>query len=462
MGNFPTGVTTTFTANTKAKSAEINTNFSDVVSWHNSFSKDLKNGTVYLQTSAKSADYTVTDTDGIRTILMTTGASNRTVTLPTAADNTGRLLRIKKIDTGAGTCIIDGENSETIEGSTTQTLMYFGEWIDLQCDGTMWHIVGKMILCNDPSNYSIAASVGSNALTLALKTRDGADPDSGDGIAFFFRNATSATGDVAVARAVAATSIVVSSGSTLGTVNGQASYLYLYAINNSGTVELAVSSTLFDDMSVQSTTAEGGAGAADSATVLYSTTARSNKAIKLIARIKNSQTTAGTWAAVPTEISLTQNQTPLSSLSFTNAAAEYAAFTRLGLMQYLHGTNYNNGNAPTVSCSATGASITRAVFMPYQTISGAWRLKFSINIAYTSGSGVSANFTVNSVTLKQVSGMTQAFSLSTFDGSGLAYSTGAAVAYSNNNTFYANITGTSTTMCASGDMELDSKPNWAY
>ena len=69
--------------------------------------------------------------------------------------------------------------------------------------------------------------------------------------------------------------------------------IYVYAIDNAGTVELAVSSTLLDQGSLQTTTAEGGAGAADSRFVLYSTTARSNVPIRLIGRIKSSQATAG-------------------------------------------------------------------------------------------------------------------------------------------------------------------------
>lgn len=141
MSNVPTGVTNTFAPNTKARSADVNTNFTDVKNWHSSFSYDLKNGTVYLKTSAKSADYTVLDTDGIHTILMTTGASDRTVTLPTAADNDGRLLKIVKVDSGAGFVIIDGEGLETVAGATTNTLHVQGAFIYLQCDGTEWHVL---------------------------------------------------------------------------------------------------------------------------------------------------------------------------------------------------------------------------------------------------------------------------------------------------------------------------------
>lgn len=159
-------------------------------------------------------------------------------------------------------------------------------------------------------NASIAASVGSSALTIALKTAAGADASATDPIYLAFRNATETIGTRNYRAVTAALSIVVSSGSTLGHASAKNGWIYVYALDNAGTIELAVSASEFDEGSLQSTTAEGGAGAADSLTVLYSTTARSNVPIRLIARLRSSQTTAGTWAAVPTEISLTPFQRP--------------------------------------------------------------------------------------------------------------------------------------------------------
>lgn len=84
-----------------------------------------------------------------------------------------------------------------------------------------------------------------------------------------------------------------------------ANYAYIYAIDNAGTLELAVAgSPLVDCGTVVTTTAEGGAGAADSKSVLYSTTARSNVPCRLIGRVKSTQATAGTWATSPSEVSL--------------------------------------------------------------------------------------------------------------------------------------------------------------
>ena len=107
-----------------------------------------------------------------------------------------------------------------------------------------------------------------------------------------------------VCKATAAASLVVSSGSTLGTLSGVDAWLFVYALDNSGTIELAISKTFFGEAFIGSTTAEGGAGGADTAGTIYSTTARSSVAMVLLAAIRSNQTTAGTWAAVPVECRL--------------------------------------------------------------------------------------------------------------------------------------------------------------
>lgn len=154
---------------------------------------------------------------------------------------------------------------------------------------------------SDVNNVTVACSVASNALTIALKDKNGSDPTVGSPVQINFRSTTLTTGTYTTVSATGAMSLVVSSGSTLGQVNGGANYpVYVYLINNAGTLELAVSSNRFNENTLVSTTAEGGAGAADSVAVMYSTTARSNVAFRLIAVLNSNQTTVGTWAAVPT------------------------------------------------------------------------------------------------------------------------------------------------------------------
>lgn len=154
------------------------------------------------------------------------------------------------------------------------------------------------------TNLSFVTSVSSNALTIALKGNDGNDPSVSNVVKIAFRSPT-VTSAVYIQRSItAATSVVVSSGSTLGTTSGVAAYLYVYAIDSGGTVVLGVINGLLDEGSVQSSTAEGGAGAADSANVLYSTAAQTSKPVRLIGRILITEVTAGTWASNATELAV--------------------------------------------------------------------------------------------------------------------------------------------------------------
>ncbi|KKK43799.1 hypothetical protein LCGC14_3167920, partial [marine sediment metagenome] len=56
-----------------------------------------------------STDYTILDDDGFDVIEVTTGAVDRNITLPTLADNQGRILTIKKLDSGIGQVDVIGE-----------------------------------------------------------------------------------------------------------------------------------------------------------------------------------------------------------------------------------------------------------------------------------------------------------------------------------------------------------------
>jgi hypothetical protein len=80
--------------------------------------------------------------------------------------------------------------------------------------------------------------------------------------------------------------------------------LYWYVIEYGGVLELAVSFTFFGVRGIVSTTAEGGAGAADSGLVMYSATARADVPYTYIGYTLDAQAAAGTWAAVPSAVHL--------------------------------------------------------------------------------------------------------------------------------------------------------------
>jgi len=177
------------------------------------------------------------------------------------------------------------------------------------------------------NNLAVSTSVAANALTIAIKTAAGTDPTTNDSVSISFRSATATSGSYNTRSVTSATSLVISSGSTLGTVSGVAANLYVYALDNAGTVELAVSSYLFHDNSLQSTTAEGGSGGADSATVLYSTTARTDVPVRLIGIINITEPTAGTWSLNATTITSDPiGYIATTSLPNSKAASGYSYF----------------------------------------------------------------------------------------------------------------------------------------
>lgn len=64
-----------------------------------------------------------------------------TITLPAASGNSGKRIGVKLITGTANTLTIDGNGSETIDGSITQTLDIQYDSLTLLCDGSNWHII---------------------------------------------------------------------------------------------------------------------------------------------------------------------------------------------------------------------------------------------------------------------------------------------------------------------------------
>lgn len=205
----------------------------------------------------------------------------------------------------------------------------FAQWIsnvlaqDVLDDGVPANLLAQLYAAlafnGSPAlqNLSFTTSVGSNALTIALKTQAGSNPSATDVSYISFRSATATTGDYNRRSISSALSMVVSSGSTLGTVSAVPCFLNLYAIDNAGTVELGICNGTLDEGSLQTSVAEGGAGAADSSGVLYSTTARANVAVRLIGRILITEATAGTWASNSTELAVV----PFKNMKTTDMVA---------------------------------------------------------------------------------------------------------------------------------------------
>lgn len=151
-------------------------------------------------------------------------------------------------------------------------------------------------------NAGLATSVGSSALTVALKQSDGStDPSTGaSAVRIGFRSSTATSGATNIRTVTSSLSLVVPSGATLGFRDATAQRLFIYAIDNAGTVELAVSGIQYEDGSLVTTVALS--AGADSIGVIYSTTLRSNVPVRMIGFLDSTQTTAGTWASAGTTL----------------------------------------------------------------------------------------------------------------------------------------------------------------
>ncbi len=175
----------------------------------------------------------------------------------------------------------------------------------------------------------ITASVAGNALTLTL------NPTTLD-----FRSNSLNNGSVNTRTVTSPITLTISSGSTLGTVNGQASRVVLLAIDNAGTVELAAvnlsGGVNLDETTLISTTAEGGAGAADSANIVYSQTARANVPYRVVGFVESTQAAAGTWATAPSTIQGAGGQAlaSLQSLGFGQTVQDVTGSRVLGTVYY--------------------------------------------------------------------------------------------------------------------------------
>ena len=92
-------------------------------------------GSLTLAYTAVTSTYTVLQADFV--VDATSGTF--TVTLPTAAGITGKQFAIK--NSGTGVITVDGNGTETIDGSLTFILSTKGESIWVVSDGANWKVI---------------------------------------------------------------------------------------------------------------------------------------------------------------------------------------------------------------------------------------------------------------------------------------------------------------------------------
>ena len=167
-------------------------------------------------TSAKSDDYIVLETDRDKTILMNASGGAKTITLlaaSTAGD--GFAMTIKKTDSTGNAVILDGNGSETIDGSATYSITVAQGAAKIVCDGSNWHIQYKGVNASEvtyedsrtnsvaypftvtaTTSGSPAAGIGTG-LKLYAESAD-ENPSAFGSIAFYATDVTAGTEDTAL------------------------------------------------------------------------------------------------------------------------------------------------------------------------------------------------------------------------------------------------------------------------
>lgn len=217
---------------------------------------------------------------------------------------------------------LSADPANPIEGLTYYsdgTARTAGQW---QYTGGGWVPLGSTASgtsAGELYNLGLSVSVAASALTIAIKQADGStNPTVGSGVVSIgFRSSTLSSGGYVVREISSATSLVVSQGSSLGMDDATPTYLWVYALDNAGSVEIGVSRILYDVTGKVSTTAEGGAGGADSEIPIYSTSTLSNVPARVIGRILISEPTSAQWTVGPTEVCvLSQVPVPLNRILY--------------------------------------------------------------------------------------------------------------------------------------------------
>jgi hypothetical protein len=189
-----------------------------------------------------------TDTITATTSPVTTSyAAGQTFRFVAAANNTGAVtLNINSLGAKA---ITKAGTSALVAGDILANAVY-----QVTYDGTQFQLANPGINISADSvtaasladsslgfsmvNGTITATVAASALTIAIKTKAGTDPSATDPVHVLFRNVTAGTGDYTVISLIAATSLVISSGSTIGTTSGVANKLWVVGFNDAGTFRL--------------------------------------------------------------------------------------------------------------------------------------------------------------------------------------------------------------------------------
>ena len=306
------------------------------------------------------------------TQVTTTGTSTAYVAVPSpiiATPTANTRLRVKfHLASGATPTLTVGSVTAALQqydstGTLVVATLGSGQLTDVEYNGTVYVVLDPLAPVITPPNQiqPIIASVGASALTCTLNPT-----------ILNFRNTPLTSGTINTRTVSTAISVVVPSTATLGTVSATQSKLVLLALDNAGTVELAVvniaGGTNLDETTLISTTAIS--AAATAANVVYSTTARTSLPFRVVGYVESTQATAGTWATAPSTIQ-GQGGQALAAMSSLGYGQTWQTVTRTSGTTY-----YNTTGKPIVFIAA----ITWVTGLPiYLNINSLTVMTFNIN-----------------------------------------------------------------------------------
>ena len=233
-------------------------------------------------------------------------------------DNTGAsTIDFETLITGAGVkVIVNATNKGDILAGNYYEVEYRAGTDDVKI----------LNVANPEEMASITGTVAASALNAGLKAgtlkfRDSSLPNGISNLRSF--------GDL---------SLVIPSGATMGTVDTIQSRLILLAIDNGGTIELAIANEAggnnLDETTLISTTALD--VTSDANNVIYSTTARANVPFRAVGFIDSTQAVAGTWATNPSTVQGAGGNalTAMSSLGYGQTLQNLTASRAFGVTYY--------------------------------------------------------------------------------------------------------------------------------
>ncbi len=151
-------------------------------------------------------------------------------------------------------------------------------------DGTWSTTTASLTASNEQINVSIAPSISSNTLVLALKQSDGSSDCSASAPCLIgFRNATAGTAGYTVSTITAAASLTLAAADSIGAAATSGQVVYVYFISDS-TSDVCASLSIFDDGTLQSASALTGS-ADTTATTLWCTNAHTSKPVRLLDKV---------------------------------------------------------------------------------------------------------------------------------------------------------------------------------